>query len=174
MLHILKRIQIGMYEKNAIFDNDKIYRYSLIRKWNENGNKIAWIMLNPSTADENIDDPTIRRCIGFSKIWEAGEIEIVNLFAYRSTNPKYLYTYDDPIGKENDSFILNSVIKADKVVIAWGAHGLLQKRSKYVMSDLLKDYHKKIFFLKKLKNGEPGHPLYVKYTQELNCYENGF
>jgi len=162
-----------MYEKNAVFDKDKIYRYSLIRKWNNNGIKIVWIMLNPSTADENIDDPTIRRCIGFSKIWGAGEMEIVNLFAYRSTSPKKLYTYTDPIGKDNDLFILNSVKKANKIIIAWGTHGSLDKRSEYIMFNLLKNYHKKIFFLKKLKDGEPGHPLYIKYTQELNYYENG-
>lgn len=162
-----------MYEKNAVFDNDKVYRYSLIRKWNDNGIKIVWIMLNPSTADENIDDPTIRRCIGFSKIWGAGEIEIVNLFAYRSTNPKQLYSYADSIGKENDLFILDSIKKANKIIIAWGSHGSLLKRSEYVILNLLKDYHKKIFFLKKLKDGEPGHPLYIKYTQELSCYENG-
>jgi len=154
-------------KKNAIFDTTKKYRYLLMRQWSENNAQITWIMLNPSTADENIDDPTIRRCIGFSKLYNAGKMEIVNLFSYRSTTPQTLYTINDPIGKETDQYILNSVKSADKVIIAWGNHGKLNNRSKYVINDLLSPYHNKIYTLKLLKNKEPGHPLYISYSEQL-------
>ena len=153
--------------REAYFDKDKIYRYLLHRKWGSSGKKVTWIMLNPSTADEKIDDPTIRRCMGFSKQFGATELDIVNIFAYRSTDPKNLYISDDPIGDENDIYILKSIKSSSLVIIGWGNHGKLLNRSDEVVSNLLKPYHDKVFALKILKNGEPGHPLYIPYSAEL-------
>lgn len=161
--------------RKAYFDEDKIYRYLLYRKWGPSTKKIAWIMLNPSTADETLDDPTIRRCIGFAKQFDADELDIVNLFAYRSTNPKNLYTAEDPIGKENDSYILKSLESSSIIILGWGNHGKLLNRSDEVVSKLLKPYRDKVFALKVLKNGEPGHPLYIPYSAELqNLFKKGF
>lgn len=154
-------------ERKAYFDKDKIYRYLLQRKWGNSGKKITWIMLNPSTADETIDDPTIRRCIGFSKQFGADELDIVNLFAYRSTDPKQLYSAEYPVGEENDAYILESIKTSSLVILGWGNHGKLHGRSEKVLSAFLKKYKDKVFALKILKNGEPGHPLYISYSTTL-------
>ncbi len=106
-----------MIDSKAYFDEDKIYRYLLYRKWGDSKKKITWIMLNPSTADETVDDPIIRRCIGFAKQFDADELDIVNLFAYRSTNPKNLYTAKNPIGSENDSYILKSLESSSLIIL---------------------------------------------------------
>jgi len=154
-------------KRNALFDQTKKYRYLLTRKWADGNEKITWIMLNPSTADAFKDDPTIRRCIGFSQKWGASNLDIVNLFAYRSTDPRKLYKIDDPIGAKNDEIILNSTKNAKKIIIAWGNHGILYDRDKYVLSNLLKEYSNKIYILKRLKSGQPGHPLYIPYNTKL-------
>ena len=164
-----------MIDSQAFFDKDKIYRYLLYRKWGNSNKKITWIMLNPSTADETVDDPTIRRCIRFAKQFGATELDIVNLFAYRSTNPKNLYHIANPIGKENDTYIIKSLETSFIVILGWGNHGKLLNRSKEVISNLLKPYNDKVFALKILKNGEPGHPLYIPYSAKLqNIFTEGF
>jgi len=164
-----------MIESEAYFDEDKIYRYLLYRKWGNLKKKVTWIMLNSSTADETLDDPTIRRCIGFAKQFDADELDIVNLFAYRSTNPEKLYTVEDPVGKENDDYIRKSIEKSSLIILGWGNHGKLLNRSDEVISKLLKPYSDKVFALKILKNGEPGHPLYIPYSVELqNVFKKGF
>jgi hypothetical protein len=157
-------------EKKAFFDEDKIYRYLLHRKWGDSKKKITWIMLNPSTADEIVDDPTIRRCIGFSQKFHADELDIVNLFAFRSTNPKQLYSIDNPIGHDNDTYIKQSIETSFLVVLGWGNHGKLLNRSTEVSSKLIRQYSDKIYVLKILKNGEPGHPLYIAYSAELQKF----
>ena len=98
------------------------YRYSLRRTWQEGGRVVCFIMLNPSTADADIDDPTIRRCVGFGKSWGYDALEVVNLFAWRETEPKFLITPSDPIGPDNDGAILEASGRAELVVCAWGSH----------------------------------------------------
>ena len=90
-------------EKKAIISKDKIYRYKLSRTWDSTKPTILFIGLNPSIADENIDDQTITRCINFAKDWGYGTLLMANLFAFRSTYPKDIYLIDDPIGKDNDN-----------------------------------------------------------------------
>lgn len=87
--------------KSAIISECGKYRYSLSRIWDENKANVLFIMLNPSTADGDVDDPTIRRCIGFAKSWGYGGIYVGNLFAYRATDPKELLKVENPIGFEN-------------------------------------------------------------------------
>ena len=108
----------------AVFSDDRRYRYLLRRRVGESGKRVLFIMLNPSRADETRNDATIRRCIGFARDWGFGVLEVVNLFALMSTDPKALLQADDPIGPDNDDAILSALKLADTVVLAWGNHAL--------------------------------------------------
>jgi hypothetical protein len=108
-----KIIKFSGPKNGAIFDETKTYRYSLSRVWNPQKEKVVFICLNPSTADENIDDPTLKRCIDYAKRWsneKYGCLEMVNLFAYRSTDFNQLKKVSDPIGQQNDTYIINTII----------------------------------------------------------------
>ena len=99
------------------------YRWHLARTWDADGSRVAFVALNPSTADATHDDPTIRRCIGFARRWGAGGVDVVNLYAFRATKPRDLFAADDPVGPDNDAWIDAVVARADRVVLAWGHHG---------------------------------------------------
>jgi hypothetical protein len=101
---------------------DGAYRYSLDRRWSSSGALIAWIMLNPSTADASTDDATIRRIVNFSQRWSFGRLRVVNLYAYRSTDPDALLQTQDPVGPDNDAEIEHACALADRIVCAWGSH----------------------------------------------------
>lgn len=132
------------------------YRYTLHRKWAE-GPSILFIMLNPSTADEKKDDPTISKCVRFAKRWGFGSLYVGNLFAYRSTDPEGLkkISKGQAIGEENDRYLTHLLTKCVKIVVAWGNHGI---NGTYDMQQILKD--KKLWCLDVNKNGSPAHPLY--------------
>lgn len=117
-------------------------------------------MLNPSTADADQDDPTIRRCIGFTETWGHRRLEVVNLFALRSTDPNELMRSSDPVGLENDNYIKRALVNADVVVAAWGEHGALMSRSSTVMKTI-SNYGVRITVLGLNQSGEPRHPLYI-------------
>ena len=144
--------------RGALFSNNRRHRYSLWRIWNPSLPRLAVIGLNPSTADESIDDPTIRRCMGFSMLWGYGGLWMLNLFAYRSTDPSRLKIVDDPVGPENDDVILDVSTSSDLVIAAWGNHGDLNDRQNQVQNLLSGiDVH----CLRRNKNGSPEHPLYL-------------
>ena len=145
--------------KGANISEDKKYRYSLYRIWDDALPKVAIIGLNPSTADENIDDPTIKRCIEFVKEWGYGGFYMLNLFAFRATDPSELTKTEDPIGNENSNIILDIISKVEKVICAWGNDGILLKQNKTVLSLIPKPYCLKIN-----ATGEPAHPLYLSGT----------
>lgn len=130
------------------------YRYDLRRTW-ASGPECTFIMLNPSTADANEDDPTIRRCISFAKREGCGSLLVVNLFAFRATDPKVMADAEDPIGPRNAVF-LDEAIKNHTVIAAWGAHPLARQAGKR----LSKEYD--LMCLGKTKAGAPRHPLYVR------------
>jgi hypothetical protein len=115
-----------------------------------------FVGLNPSTANEQEDDPTVRRCIGFARNWNFGGLILVNLFAYRSTDPTRLFEADDPIGPANDRCILASAVAAERVILAWGTRGGLINRDQHVLSFLPVAY-----CLGTTKDGHPKHPLYL-------------
>lgn len=146
------------------------YRYALWRALNETRLhrivSVAFVMLNPSTADAMTNDATIRRCIGFAKRWWCGSLRVANLFALRSTDPEALKTADDPIGPENDAAIWSLCSDADRVVLAWGAHGTLRGRGEAVRRDLIAR-GKKVYHLGLTKDGEPRHPLYLPGSADL-------
>lgn len=141
----------------AEFSEDRIYRYFLRRTWEVSKPFAMFIGLNPSTADECTDDPTIRRCIGFAKSWGYGGLCMANLFAYRATRPKLMKATQNPIGDENDTWLKGLSKNAGVVVAAWGNDGQYMDRSKTV-KEMIPCLH----YLKLNKSGEPAHPLYQK------------
>lgn len=118
-----------------------------------------FIGLNPSTANETENDPTIRRCIGFSKSWGFGGVCVVNLFAFRATMPRDMMSSKDPVGAENDVWIRQLAEKAGLIVAAWGNDGSFMGRSKTVMKMI-----PHLTCLKINRTGEPAHPLYQPGT----------
>jgi hypothetical protein len=141
----------------AVFDG--VYRYLLWREWDPGVPRLAFVMLNPSTADATSDDPTIRRCIGLARIWGYGALEVVNLFAYRATHPRELRKANHPVGSENDQYILDAARRVDKVVLAWGNHGAWRDRDKAVLG--LLSGIENLCCLAVTQAGQPHHPLYV-------------
>lgn len=133
------------------------YRYVLRRQWNARPG-VCWIMLNPSTADENTDDPTVMKCQTYARLWDYGSITVVNLFAFRATNPRILPSVQDPIGPENDTHIEREAARAALVVCAWGNHAKLNMRSTAVRGMLSGI---PLHALRVTKANEPEHPLYL-------------
>jgi len=146
-------------EKTAILSPCRRYRYALWRKWDEiqHGKGYAMVIgLNPSTADETEDDPTIRRCMAFARSWGYSGLCMANLFAYRATDPREMTTTSMPVGEENDTYLVDLAKKADVVVAAWGANGGHMGRDAVVRA-LIPNLH----YLRLTKSGYPGHPLYL-------------
>ena len=141
-------------KKQANISKDKIYRYTLSRTWDSTKPTVLFIGLNPSIADENVDDPTVTRCINFAKDWGYGTLLMANLFAYRSTYPKEIYLIDDPIGKDNDYYLLECVKQSDLIMACWGNNGTYMGREK-----IIKELVPNLYCLQKNKNGTPHHPL---------------
>ena len=133
------------------------YRFALWRTWDDTKPFVMIIGLNPSTADEVENDPTITRCINFAKFWGYGGVCMANLFAYRATEPSVMKSQHDPVGAENDMWLTKLAQDAGIVVAAWGNDGCHLNRSK-VVKDLIPNLH----YLKMNKSGEPAHPLYLK------------
>ena len=154
-----------LVNKNATFSDCRKYRYALSRTWNGKKKTILFIGLNPSTADEKIDDPTIRRCINYAQNWGYGSLLMVNLFAYRATMPSELKNVKNPIGNDNDLHIIELSKKADIAVAAWGNEGSLLNRDKEVKKIL-----PNLMCLKINKSGQPSHPLYQKKDLKLIKY----
>lgn len=142
-------------ERGARLSPCRTYRYALWRRWGR-GHYAMFIGLNPSTADETQDDPTIRRCIGFARAWGYSGLCMANLFAYRATEPADMKKAADPIGWENDSTLSAWAHDAGVVVAAWGAHGTYKRRDQSVRL-LVPGLH----YLRLTKDGHPGHPLYL-------------
>lgn len=136
------------------------YRYRLERIEDEKLPLCTFVMLNPSTADETVDDPTIKKCMNYARSWNCGGIVVVNLFAIRTKDPIEMKKSKDPIGEGNDEELLEALSKSPLTVCAWGNHGTHLNRSKEVR-DLLAKNGIEAYCLNKTKKGEPGHPLYL-------------
>jgi len=152
---------------SAIISNDGKYRYELRRTWwNWTAPQLVmFIMLNPSTADDVIDDATITRCINYAMAWGYGGLIVGNLFGHRSKDKKQIRKQADPVGKDNDRILLEAALEADMVICAWGNDGKFMDRSRQILS-LLRENGINPQMLTMTKQGEPGHPLYLKKNLE--------
>lgn len=158
---------------SAALSPDRTYRYSLTRIWDQDKPFIRFVGLNPSTADEHIDDPTVRRCVGFARDWGAGGIVMLNVFAFRATDPRVMKRADDPIGPRNDWAIrLWTLDLSDAPVVAcWGVHGdhqLRGRRVEHMLKQICPD-RLRIFGL--TKDGHPKHPLYLSRLARLERWD---
>lgn len=148
-------------EAGAVFSPDEAYRYLLWRQWNDFTaveGTVLWCMLNPSTADERVLDPTLTRCQGFTSRLGYARFEVVNLFALRSTDPRELLRCQDPVGPENDAIIAKTIADAEVVVVGWGAFPLAAKRA---TSLLRLAGLRPLYCLGTTNGGHPKHPLYL-------------
>lgn len=146
--------------RDAILSEDRAYRYMLTRAWLGGYSTVMCIGLNPSTADETIDDPTIRRCVAFAQSWGYERMTMFNLFAYRATDPAVLVRECragvDVVGAENDEHLVLGASHARVVIAAWGAHPFARERAAQVRA-ILPPLH----CLRTTKGGAPAHPLYL-------------
>lgn len=159
---------LGTADAGAVISDDGRYRYRLWRVWDDLAPVMVWVMLNPSTADATTDDPTIRKCIGFAKAHRHGGIIVVNLFAWRATDPDELLRVSDPVGPLNDehiSWACRAPIMAS-IVGGWGSHKAAKKRATHV-SMLVAAAGRTMQCFRRSGSGNPWHPLYLPYASQL-------
>lgn len=152
-----------IHVRSARFSPCRTWRYTLWRIWGEHTNICCFIGLNPSTADETLDDPTIRRCIRFARDWGHDGYLMLNAYAYRATKPKDMLTASDPVGPENDE-VLGRLRHKDwitRIVAAWGAHCSTYRQR--IVLDLI---GREVQCLGRTKDGRPKHPLYLPASAE--------
>lgn len=158
----------------TVFSDDRRYRYTLWRQWEQDYGELTeyspttmrdgfamFIGLNPSTADETKDDPTIRRCVAFAKSWGYRALCMTNLFAFRATDPKVMLADVSPVGIDNNHYLLTLGGQAEIVVAAWGTHGKHGDRDLDVI-ELFKNTGIELHHLGLNQNQTPKHPLYLK------------
>ena len=145
-------------EQSATLSDDGIYRYDLTRAWKE-GATALWVMLNPSTADADADDPTVNAAVQFSEKAAGGRfgrVLIVNLFALRTTSPARLKEHPDPVGPQNDATIARLAAQADVVILGWGEQGALYPDRVQTVLRLLAG--KPLYCLGTTAKRQPRHP----------------
>ncbi len=160
-------------KNDALISPCKSYRYWLSRDLESKSaaGKLAeksialFVMLNPSTADAEIDDPTIRRCIGFAKRWNSNGIIVTNLYALRATDPKQLWKSDDPVGKDNDYWLRTLSSEYLDVICGWGDNAKPDRVAKFKL--MMDEIGARLWCLGTTKSGAPMHPLYIKSDQLL-------
>ena len=159
----MAKIDETILKKSAVLSPDGLFRYSLARWWTGEDmipeHHVTWIMLNPSTADDEIDDPTIRRCMAYSIAWGYQGMTVGNLYAYRTPDPHALFKAQYPIGEDNDRWLGILGASAHMIVCAWGVHAQ-QYRSEQVRKFL--QQFGATYALKLTKDGFPSHQLYLK------------
>lgn len=148
----------------AVYSDCERYRYLLTRVWGP-GPRALFIMLNPSTATEVQNDPTVERCERRARALGFGAFRVTNIFAFRATDPRVMRAAPDPVGPDNDAAILDSLPWADAVICAWGNHGAHLDRGAKV-GKLLWDSGVALAHLGMTGQGQPRHPLYVSYDQK--------
>lgn len=153
-------------ESQAIYSDSEEHRYVLKRAWNDQGKRMMFIGLNPSTATEIVNDPTITRVIGYAKREGFGSVSICNIFSFRATLPSDLKKSGDPIGKETDNLMIREAEDSDVILLGWGNHASFMDRGKKVR-ELLKPFKEKTFCLGLTKSAEPKHPLYLRKDAEF-------
>ena len=157
-------------ESIAVYSDCEQYRYRLSRVWEDKGQTAMFVMLNPSTATEKKNDPTVERCERRARLLGFGAFVVTNIFAWRDKDPQKMKTADDPIGPANDKEILKCATEADQIIAAWGAHGAFLQRGSWV-EQLLRSNGFKLFHLGLSQGGQPRHPLYISYEQKLELWQ---
>lgn len=157
-------------ESGAVISPCEKYRYVLWRKWADAA-PLAFIGLNPSTADATSDDPTIRRCVGFAKRFDAGGLVMLNLFAYRTTDPALLPLNNEAcVGHDHDLIIGPWLAACRFVIAAWGASVPAGSSRPTAAAALAVPHHGGLYCLGKTQNGDPRHPLYLKKDAPLQVW----
>lgn len=152
---------------SAIISDCGQYRYQLTREPHDMYTVCGpalFVMLNPSTADASMDDPTIRRCRGFAKAWDCRGIIVANLYALRATDPAALWVHADPVGPDNDMFLAALLREHDTVICAWGANAKPERVAQF--RKMLYRNNRPVC-LGVTKDGAPRHPLYIRADQKL-------
>lgn len=159
------KAKLQLVARGAVISECGLYRYRLSRVWDEGRPSLPFVMLNPSTADADIDDPTIRRCMAFARREGMGGIEVANLYAFRATDPNTLWKQLDPFGPENEDHLRNvalaSVAYGVPIVCGWGEKGGNSNRPIHIMQLAGAE----LVCLGRTKSGRPRHPLYVRGNQ---------
>lgn len=155
----------GDAPSTAVYSNCEAYRYSLTRVWDDGGRRALFVMLNPSTATEVQNDPTVERCERRARALGFGAFRVCNIFAFRATDPRVMRAQTDPVGHANDAAILDGCTWADAVICAWGTHGAHRGRGPAVAALIIASGRIPLH-LGLSKDGHPKHPLYIAYSQQ--------
>lgn len=174
-------IQAGLFDTepraSAVISDCGRFRFRLDRRWDQGSGRVCWVMLNPSTADGYEDDPTLRRCIGFSKAWGYGSLVVVNLFAWRATDPAELERagLDAVGGPEADSHIEAALQGSQIAVCGWGSGGPGAERSTRIpeVVRLIEAAGLVPMVLGTTRGGDPRHPLYLRSALTPVAWERG-
>lgn len=161
----------GDTTSSALYSPCETYRYALTRQWG-GGGRLLFVLLNPSTATEAQNDPTVERCQRRAHALGYGAFRVTNIFALRETNPHKMRAAPRPIGPENDATLLQAVAWADTIVAGWGAHGAHMDRGAQVAA-LLGQSGRAVHHLGLTKAGHPRHPLYIAYHQQPQLWLAG-
>ena len=148
----------------AVYSDCERYRYLLTRTWDVDGPRALFVMLNPSTATERQNDPTVERCERRARALGFGSFRVCNIFAWRETDPILMRAAEDPVGPGNDSAIVESCRWADRIVCAWGTHGAHLDRGPAVERLMRAASATPLHHLGLTRDGHPRHPLYVSYA----------
>lgn len=154
----------GDAPSTAVYSDCERYRYSLTRMWQPAGRRVLFVMLNPSTANEVQNDPTVERCERRARHLGYGAFSVTNIFAWRATDPRDMRAAADPIGPANDAALIEGAAWSDDIIAAWGVHGAHRGRGPEV-AGLLSTLNTPVFHLGLSKDGHPKHPLYLPYAQ---------
>ncbi len=155
----------GDAPSTAIYSDCERFRYALTRVWDEAGGRVHFCMLNPSTATEVQNDPTVERCERRARALGFGGFRVTNIFAWRDTDPRLMRKAADPVGPANDDAILQATAWADQTICAWGTHGEHMHRGQSVEA-ILRATGQPLYHLGLSKAGHPKHPLYIAYSQQ--------
>jgi len=149
----------------AHYSDCEQYRYYLSRVWDFTRPLVNYLMLNPSTATEEQNDPTLARCQERAQRLEYGGFVVTNLFAFRATDPKDMKRAADPVGPDNNAQIAEAAMNSPVIILGWGATGGHRERARQVIA-MLEPYHDKLYYLRLTGTGYPQHPLYIGYDQQ--------
>ena len=168
---IIRQHQKGDAASTAVYSADLRYRYGLTRVWAP-GDRVLFVMLNPSTATEVQNDPTVERCERRARALGYGSFAVANIFGFRATDPRVMRAEPDPVGPDNDRITLELAAEARQIICAWGTHGAHLARGPQVAS-LLQTVATELYHLGLSQAGHPRHPLYISYERQPEIWRFG-